>query len=100
MADTASADLVQLHCTAAPDVAAQRITSRTGGASDASPDVLTQLAAAKAPWPQAITPSAGDQDGHDRAGWPADAVQQALDAIRPHGPEHVWRPARPYLLPD
>lgn len=100
MADTTSADLVQLQCTAAPDVAARRISSRTGSASDASPDVLTQMAAAQAPWPQAIILSTGDQAGQDRAGWPVDAVQQALNAIRPPGPEHVWRPVRPYLLPD
>jgi hypothetical protein len=29
-----------------------------------------------------------------------DLVRQALDAIRPHGPQHVWRPSRPVMLPD
>ncbi len=85
MASTAFADLVQFQCTATPAVAARRIDSRTGTASDASPEVLTRMAAAQAPWPQAITLSAGDQDGHDHAGWSAAVVQQALEAIRRTG---------------
>jgi hypothetical protein len=33
-------------------------------------------------------------------GLPPDPVRLALEAIRPHGPEHVWRPTRPYMAPD
>ena len=33
------------------------------------------------------------------AGEPGAPSQQALSAIRPHGPEHTWRPTRPYMLP-
>jgi hypothetical protein len=29
----------------------------------------------------------------------AELIQEALGIVRPHGPEHVWRPARPVMLP-
>ena len=32
-------------------------------------------------------------------GEPGRPTRQALSAIRPHGPEHTWRPTRPYMLP-
>jgi hypothetical protein len=41
-----------------------------------------------------------DTESGGIAGTPDDFVQQALEAIRPDGPEHVWRPARPYMLPE
>ena len=28
-----------------------------------------------------------------------ESVDRALEVIRPHGPEHIWRPGRPYMLP-
>jgi len=40
-----------------------------------------------------------DTESGGIAGTPDGFVQQALEAVRPHGPEHVWRPARPYMLP-
>ena len=30
---------------------------------------------------------------------PGETAQEAVEVIRPRGPEHVWHPARPYLLP-
>lgn len=30
----------------------------------------------------------------------AEPVRLALEAILPHQPEHLWRPTRPYMLPD
>ena len=36
---------------------------------------------------------------HATAGLPGGALEQALQVIRPHGAEHAWRPARPYMLP-
>ena len=65
--------------------------------------IARQMAAAMAPWPAATSI---DTDrgglGHDPGSAEAfgGLVQQALDTIRPHGPEHVWRPARPMMLPD
>jgi hypothetical protein len=41
----------------------------------------------------------GQTEAGGTSALPDDLVQQALEAIRPHGPEHVWRPARPYMLP-
>ena len=52
------------------------------------------------PWPAAITI---DTDSGGAAGSPAavsDLVLQALEAVRPHGHEHVWRPSRPLMSPD
>ena len=54
------------------------------------------MAAVADPWPDA---TAIDTETGGTAGLPASALEQALEAIRPHGPEHVWRPARPYMLP-
>ncbi len=50
-----------------------------------------------APWPGAavIDTESGGTAGTLRGS----SLQQALEAIRPHGTEHVWRPARPYMLP-
>jgi hypothetical protein len=28
-----------------------------------------------------------------------ESVDRALEPVRPHGPEHVWRPGRPCMLP-
>jgi uncharacterized protein len=56
-ADT-HATLVDLRCTTAPEVAAERIRRRLaagGDASDATPDIATAMAADEAPWPSAHT---------------------------------------------
>jgi len=95
-APEANADLVQLHCTASGELAARRISARTGGVSDADPGIARDTAAVMAPWPDAMVI---DTESGGIAGTPDGFVQQALEAIRPHGPEHVWRPARPYMLP-
>lgn len=87
------AHLTELRCAAAPGVADQRLLTRPRGASDAGPEVPAKLAAAAAPWPTAIV----IDTGRHAVGAAAD---QALSAIRPHGPEHVWRPTRPLMSPD
>jgi uncharacterized protein len=92
----ASAGLVQLHCTASRELAARRMSNRTGGASDAYPAIAQKMAADMAPWPEAVVLDT-ERGGTDVV--PDDVVRQALDVIRPHGPEHVWRPARPYMVP-
>jgi predicted kinase len=106
-AAAAHADLVQLRCTAPAEVARQRLTARTGGISDADADIARQMAAVEAPWPEAVTidTSAASQLGPGTAPLvpaepPGAAVQQAMEAIRPHRPGHVRRPVRPVLLPD
>jgi len=96
VAGEVSADLVQLRCTASRELAAQRISTRTGGASDADQAIAGQMAAAAKPWPNA---TAIDTETGGTAGVPGESLEQALEAIRPHGPEHVWRPTRPYMLP-
>jgi len=93
VASHSAADLVQLRCTAAPQVITSRIASRVGGVSDATPAVAAQLAASQAPWPDAVVVDTSGEPGL------ADPVDLALRSIRPHGPEHVWRPARSYMPP-
>jgi uncharacterized protein len=80
VAEKTSADLVQLRCTAPPPLAAQRMRTRTGDASDANSAIAAQMAAAFAPWPEAITLDTGGGPG---SGEPVKALQQALDAVRP-----------------
>jgi len=72
------------------------MNARTDGASDADPAIAGQMAAVMAPWPDAMVI---DTEGGGVAGGLGGLVQQVLDAIRPHGPEYVWRPARPFMLP-
>ncbi len=94
----AAADLVQLRCTAPTRLAADRIAGRAGGTSEATPAIAAQLAAEQAPWPEAVVVDTAAEAGP--GGRRSDAVQRALGVIRPHGPEHVWRPVRPYMTPD
>ena len=88
LASTAHADQVALHCVAGADVARRRLAARTGGVSDADAAVAGQMAAAQAPWPEAVTintggPAPGDTQPDAPAG--TAALQQALTAIRPAG---------------
>ena len=99
VAEKGAADLVQLRCTAPPALAAQRMSSRRGDASDADPAIAALMAATQDPWPDAITLDTGGTGSPGSLDESADPVRRALDAIRPYGPEHVWRPTRPYMLP-
>ena len=94
-ADT-SADLAQLRCTASPELAAQRISTRASTISDADRQIARDMAAAMEPWPDAL---AINTESGGVTGEIGDLMQQALRAIRPPGPEHVWHPTRPYMLP-
>jgi aminoglycoside phosphotransferase family enzyme/predicted kinase len=91
LANTARADLVALRCAAPADIRHRRLAARVGGASDADVAVARHMAAAQAPWPEAVTvdTSGTRPEGmaHGTAGvaGPA-AVQRALRAIQPAGP--------------
>jgi uncharacterized protein len=91
------AELVQLECVTQQEVAASRIATRAGDASDATAAIATRLAAEWAPWPEATVIDTSPPDRP--AGRQAGPVQHALAVIRPRGAEHVWRPLRPYMLP-
>jgi uncharacterized protein len=93
VARAAHANVVELRCVAAPEIADRRMLTRPRGASDAGPEIAAKIAAAAEPWPGAI---AIDTGLHDATA----AADQALAAIRPHGTEHVWRPTRPLMSPD
>ena len=91
-----SADLVPLRCVASPELAARRISTRTGGVSDADQAIAGQMAALADPWPDATVI---DTEPAGTTGLPGAAAEQALQVIRPHGAERAWRPSRPYMLP-
>lgn len=99
MAEAASADLVSLNCVAPPAETARRMGERAGGASDADREIAAQMAADQAPWPQAQVIDTSGPRGTGPDGGPSAAARHALEIIRPHGPEHVWHPSRPYMLP-
>jgi uncharacterized protein len=101
-AEASAADLVQLRCMAAEEVAAKRLAARTRGVSDADQPIAALMASRLQAWPDAIAVDTGRDGGQLMAGTgcSGSAVRQALEAIRPHGPEHTWRPLRPYMLPD
>jgi hypothetical protein len=97
------AHLTELRCVASPELARQRLEARPSGVSDADAEIAMKLAAVAAPWPTAVV--IDTEHGGAAAGQsPDDALDQplgqALDAIRPHGAEHIWRPTRPLLQPD
>jgi uncharacterized protein len=96
LARQAAAELVQLECTAPAQVAASRIDRRPDDVSDATPAIAARLTAEHAPWPEALAIDTSSEFSQDD---PSGAIQSALTAIRPHGPEYVWRPVRPYMLP-
>ena len=87
-----SADLVQLRCAASPGSAARRIRIRTGRVSGADQAIASQMEAMADPWPDATVI---DTERGGPAGLPGGAVEQALQAIRPHGADHPWPPSRP-----
>ncbi len=102
MAGDASAQLVQLRCTASEDLAQRRMSTRHG-VSDADAEITRHMATKMAPWPAATTiDTEGGGLGVDAEppGAFSDLVRQALEVIRPHGPEHAWHPTRPVVLPD
>ena len=91
LAGAARADLVALQCAAPADIRHRRLAARTGDVSDADVAVARHMAAAQAPWPEAVTvDTAGTPPESVAQGmpWPADpvAVQRALGAIRPPRP--------------
>jgi hypothetical protein len=85
------AHLAELRCVTSPELALQRLEARPPGVSDADPEIARRLAAVADPWPTAVV--IDTERGSSAAG-------QALDAVRPHGAEHIWRPTRPLMRPD
>ena len=93
VAAQASADLVQLRCTAPQDLARQRMRDRPHALSDADADIAARMAASFAPWPAATSIDTGTTA-------PArESRERAVAVIRPHGPQHVWHASRPVMLP-
>ena len=85
-AERVTADLVQLRCTAPAEVAAARIRSRTGSASDADPRIAALLAAAEEPWPQAVSLDAGGEEAGLLDAGPAALARQAPAVTPPPRP--------------
>jgi predicted kinase len=78
LAEHTYADLVTLRCSVPAETAADRMRDRTGGASDAGPDIAHAMAAAADPWPEAHL--------IDTGGPVVESLGQALRAVRPHRP--------------
>jgi len=95
-ADAADADLVQLRCTAPGELAAQRMRARPSRVSDGDEAIAAKMGAVAEPWPEAAVI---DTEAGGTAGAAGESVDRALEAIRPHGPEHVWRPGRAPAAP-
>lgn len=74
-AERTSSELVALQCSAPADVAAERMRSRSGAASDADRDVAEAMAADADPWPQAATVST--------AGSPEESTREAMSWLEP-----------------
>jgi uncharacterized protein len=100
IADGAAADIVQLHCTGLVELTARRMGNRTGSASDADPRWRRkwQQRRRHGRKPSPSTRAAPSRPGRRTAS--AEPVRRALEAIPPHQPEQLWRPSRPYMLPD
>jgi hypothetical protein len=101
-AQRAGADLVQLCCTAPAGLAKRRMAARRPGPSDADAQIARQMAAAMEPWPDVTTIDTvrgGAEGTPEESEAFGKIVQEALGFIRPHGPDHVWRPARSVMLP-
>jgi uncharacterized protein len=91
------ADLVQLRCTVPAELAAQRLRARTADVSDATWEVAEQMSTIQSPW---LGSTSIDTSEARLAGPSAHSLSLALATIKPHGPGHAWRAARPYMLPD
>jgi hypothetical protein len=72
------------------------MSARPSSVSDADKAIAAKMEAVAEPWPDATVI---DTEVGGVAGVAGESVDRALEAIRPHGPEHVWRPGRPYMLP-
>ena len=72
------------------------MSARPSRVSDADEAIAAQMEAVADPWPEAAVLDTG---AGDIAGVAGESVVRALETIRPHGPEHIWRPDRPYMLP-
>ena len=91
VAERAHADFVALRCVAPPEVAADRLRSRSG-ISDADPSIESAMRADAHSWPEASevdTTTAVDE-----------TVRHAAAHIRPKPARRPWLPPRPRLAPD
>ncbi|MFI9438220.1 AAA family ATPase [Streptosporangium sp. NPDC052375] len=91
LAQRTSSDLVALHCTALPQVAAERLARRTGAVSDADQAIGAAIAARMAPWPDAAE--------IDTSASPEQALQRALTVINASPAPVSWRFRRPQMEP-
>jgi aminoglycoside phosphotransferase family enzyme/predicted kinase/phosphoglycolate phosphatase-like HAD superfamily hydrolase len=91
-----SADLVQVQCAVARDVAEARMRTRAPSGSDADAEIAARMATAADPWPEAALidtgkggSTAGSTAGSTVEGSDAareESLRQALAAVRPGGP--------------
>ncbi|WP_431921012.1 AAA family ATPase [Nonomuraea jabiensis] len=90
LAQRTSSDLVILHCTALPQLIAERLAHREGGMADADQAIAATTAQA-APWPDAIEIDTSAPLGQ--------ALERALAAIHARWPTMPLRFRRPQMEP-
>jgi aminoglycoside phosphotransferase family enzyme/predicted kinase len=73
LAERSVADLVQLRCTTAAGLAAERMRARAADPSDADLEISKKMAATQAPWPEAVIIDTTRAE---------DSLAQAITAIR------------------
>ncbi|NJP88734.1 AAA family ATPase [Nonomuraea sp. FMUSA5-5] len=88
VATRTAARLVRLRCTITPRIAAERLAARERNSSDADQSIAGAMAAAMAPWPDAVE--------IDTSGPPEQALTRALAAVHP---PHLNVP-RPFRRPQ
>ncbi|GAA1654649.1 AAA family ATPase [Nonomuraea maheshkhaliensis] len=91
IATRAAADLVQLRCTAMPQIIARRLAARRPGLSDADPAISLAMAAGLDAWPAAVEIDTG-------ADLP-NSIERALEAVHPVEQKPSWCFRRPQLEP-
>jgi uncharacterized protein len=91
VAERAQADLVALRCVAPPELAAERLSSRSG-ISDADESIAAAMRADTDPWP--------DASEVDTTTSVVDTVRHAAAQVRPKPARRPWLPRRPQLEPD
>ncbi|NUW39472.1 bifunctional aminoglycoside phosphotransferase/ATP-binding protein [Nonomuraea rhodomycinica] len=91
VARRAFADVVELRCTALPQVGTERLARRERGVSDADQAIAAAMAARTAPWPGAV--EIDTSAGRDQA------LDRALRAIHARWTTTPWRFRRPRMEP-
>ncbi|MQA87575.1 MAG: AAA family ATPase [Streptosporangiales bacterium] len=85
-------ELIPLRCHLPTEAAAERLSSRARGPSDADAAIAAAMAETADPWPEAAVVDTGDRL--------EESVERALAAVHPHVLGATWQARRPQMPPD